>query len=94
MYDKHSGELVGFVDLDKIGNQLFFIKEELQQENHSLAKYLIIVMVRGLTFNLKFPLADFATNGITSDQLFSILWKAVEILETDVGFCCLYNYNK
>lgn len=90
VYDKHSGELIGFVNLGKINNDLLHIDECLRKEPKALAKYVLVLMVRGISTNLKFPLAHYATNGITSDQLFPILWEAVEILEIDLGLNVLF----
>ena len=39
---------------------------------------------------MKFPLAHFSTLGVTSDQLFCILWEAVELLEVDVNLSVLF----
>ena len=89
-YNNHTGELVGFIDLDIVGNDLLNIKEALKKEDKSLAKYVLVIMVRGLGSRLKFPLAHFATCGITSDQLFPLLWKAVEICEVDLGLQVLF----
>ena len=44
MYDKHTGELIGFVDLDKVGNDLMNIQKVLKDEK-VLAKYVLVVMV-------------------------------------------------
>ena len=90
VYDKHTGELIGFVDLNKVGNDLMNIQEVLKGEEKVLAKYVLVVMVRGVASNLKFPLGHFATAGITADQLFPILWKAVEICEIDLDLTVLY----
>jgi len=90
VYDKHSGELVGFVDLDNIGNQLQKMEQEVSQNGNELAKYIIVIMVRGIAIDLKYPFAHFATSGITSDKLFPMLWKAVEILEIDLGLKCMF----
>ena len=90
VYDKHTGELVGFVDLDKVGNDLLNIEEVLKDKEKELAKYVLVVMVRGIASNLKFPLGHFATAGITADQLFPILWKAVEICELDLDLTVLF----
>ena len=90
VYDKHSGELIGFVNLDQIGNSINHIEECIKDESPKLAKNVLVVMVRGVASNRKYPFAHFATSGITSDQLFPILWKGVEILEIDVGLKVLY----
>ena len=90
VYDKHSGELIGFVDLGGIGNSFLNIDECLKKEAKAVAKYVLVIMVRGISTKLKFPFAHFATCGVTSDQLFSVLWQAVEILETDLGLTVLF----
>jgi len=90
VYDRHSGELIGFIDLGDVGNDLLQIQQVKKKESKSLARYVLVLMVRGISTNLKFPLAHFSTNGVTSDQLFSILWQGVEILECDVGLEVLF----
>lgn len=90
VYDKHSGELIGFVNLDKIGNAINHMEDCLKDQTPKLAKNVLVIMVRGIANNLRFPFAHFATTGITSDQLFPILWKAVELLEIDVGLKVLF----
>ena len=44
VYDKHTGELIGFADLDKVGNDLMNIQKVLKDEK-VLARYVLIVMV-------------------------------------------------
>ena len=90
VYDKHSGELIGFIDLDSMSNSLIHMEECIKEEAKKLATHILVVMVRGISVDLKFPLAHFATNGITSDQLFGILWECVELVEIDAGLKVLY----
>ena len=90
VYDKKSGQLIGFIDLDKTGNCLRNIQQHLKNEGKAVARYVLVIMVRGLSSKLKYPLAHFATNGIVADQLFSILWKAVQILEVDLDLNVLF----
>ncbi|XP_060077288.1 uncharacterized protein LOC132556865 [Ylistrum balloti] len=84
VYDKHSGELIGYCDLDSVGNAFMDLESFLKRDHdktRDLAKFMLIVMVRGIVTALKFPLAAFATMSITADFLFPIIWKAVHILE-------------
>lgn len=90
VYDKHTGELIGFINLDLTGNSILDIEHSLKDEAPKMAKNVLVIMVRGIASNLKFPLAHFATAGITADQLFTILWEAVEILELDTGLKVLF----
>ena len=42
VYDKHIGELIGFVDLDKVGNDLMNIQEVLKDEEKVLGQNFFI----------------------------------------------------
>ena len=90
VYDRHTGELVGFIDLDKTGNQLLALEHALLDENPKLAKYMLVVMVRGACSDFKYPLACYATDGIKSELIDTIVWEAVEVLEAIVGLKVLY----
>ncbi|CAG2208384.1 THAP9 [Mytilus edulis] len=83
-------ELIGFINLDQTGNSILDIEHSMKDEVPKMAKNVLVIMVRGIASNLKFPLAHFATAGITADQLFTILWEAVEILELDTGLKVLF----
>ena len=75
VWDKVTGELIGYVDLgDPDTNFAVFEKVEL-------ASHVLVLFVRGLYTDLKFALANFGTQGITSYALVPIFWKAVSILE-------------
>eukprot|EP00794_Sanderia_malayensis_P011654 gene11654-12853_t len=76
VFDKHTKELIGFVDLgDPDLNFACFEKAE------ELATHVLVFYVHGLASNLKFNLAYFATSCLTSFKIMSIFWKAVSILE-------------
>ncbi|CAG2199465.1 THAP9 [Mytilus edulis] len=82
VYDKHTGELIGFCDLDSIGNEILNLENLVGNcQKSQVAKFMLVIMVRGVTSNLKFPLAGFATNSITADFLYPIIWKAVSLIE-------------
>lgn len=61
VYDKNTGELVGYVDLDSVGNQILEIEKLTNNTSSKLAKFMLVLMVRGVTTSLKFPFAAFAT---------------------------------
>ena len=46
-----------------------------------LATHVLAFMIRSIVNLSKFTLANFATNGITSAQIFPLFWKAVGICE-------------
>ena len=90
VYDKHSGELVGYVNLDNIGNELINFQNNTQNGALSVAKFLLVVMVRGVCTGFKYPLSTFATDGITADFLYPLIWEAIEIVELDANLKVLY----
>ena len=81
VYNKHSGEMIGFTHLGDINDEL--MKLEQGDERPPVAKYVFAIMVRGLIFKLEFSYAHFATEGVTADFLHPIVWEAVRRLEAD-----------
>ena len=76
VWDKHTNELIGFVDLgDTDINYATLIKSD------DLASSILVFLIRSLHNPLSFSVATFATKSITSYQLFPLFWKAVSILE-------------
>lgn len=76
VFDKITGELIGYVDLgDPDVN--FATLEELDE----VATHALVFLIRGVCTELKFSLAYFSTNGVTSSQLMPLFWEAVAILE-------------
>ena len=82
VFDKHSGQLIGYVDLGDPDLNYSTFKNTDDLATHALVYYL-----RGLASDLKFSFAYFATKGVTSYQLMPIFWEAVFILEVT---CKLY----
>ena len=77
VFDKVTGELIGFVDLgDPDVN--FAVLEKADE----IATHALVFLIRGVCTQLKFSLAYFATSGVTSIQLLPIFWEAVCILES------------
>ena len=81
VYNKHSGEMIGFTHLGDINNEL--MKLEQGNEHPPIANHVLIIMVRGLLFKLEFPYAHFGTEGVTADVLYPIVWEAIRLLEAD-----------
>ena len=79
VYDKFTGKVVGFTDLGNINDELLHLEEACQgDEKHpTIATHILVLMVRGVFFKLQFPYAHFATNGVTGDLLFPIVWEAI-----------------
>ena len=90
VYDKHTGQLIGFVDLGSINNHLARFEQLLCEDGEEmniplLAKSMVVFMVRGLFTTLKFPYAQFPCSSLTGEQLFSPFWEAIFRLER-MGF--------
>ena len=80
VWDKHTGELIGYVDLgDPAINYGTFEKVD------TIASHILVFMLRSIKNPFKFSLANFATTTATSSQLFSLFWKAVGICEITCG---------
>ena len=99
IYDKHSGQLIGFVNLGKINNHLARFEQSLFDDDHPtvnnppLAKSMLAFMVRGLFTKLKFVYAQFPCISLTGEQLFCPFWEAVFRLER-IGFNGKYEMHQ
>jgi len=89
VYDKHSGELIGYTELGDINTHLTTLERSLTGESPSLASTVMSFMVRGLFSKLQFPYAHFPCHQITGDLLYDPFWEAVFRLERS-GFKVLY----
>ena len=87
VYDKHEGCLIGFVNLGTINNQLleFVAALSADKEYRSLAKTMLVFMVRGLFQKLNYPYVQFACAHLSADLLFDPVWEAISRLER-LGF--------
>ncbi|CAB4015415.1 Transposable element P transposase, partial [Paramuricea clavata] len=75
-YDKHSGDLIGFIDLvDPMTNYACLDKED------SVATHALTFLVRGLGTDMKHIIAYYFTGNVTSYHLMPIFWKVVSTLE-------------
>ena len=71
MYDKHSKQLIGFVNLGSTNDQLLAFEKSLTDSPKTeLATSMLVVLVRGLFSKLEFPYAQFSTNDTTGDLFF------------------------
>ena len=84
VYDKYSGELVGFTNLGDINRHLVDFEQSIsgdRQPSQPLVSTMMVFMVRGLFTKLQFAYAQFPCGSITGDLLFGPLWEAVYRLE-------------
>ena len=79
VFDKTSGELIGFIDL---GDPLTTFANT--DEETTIASHALVFLVRGLCTNLKHVVAYYFTGNVTSFQLLPLFWKVVGLLETTV----------
>ena len=80
----HVGELVGFTDLGDINTHLADFQAHLENctvPTKTMAKSVLVLMVRGLSSGLQFPYAQFPCASLRGDQMFHIIWKAVGRLQ-------------
>ena len=80
VYNKNSGGLVGFTNLGQINTHLLQFQHSLEggKENPSrtLAKTMLVFMVRGLSQRLQFPYAQFpCTATMSGDMLYDLVWE-------------------
>ena len=75
-WDKHSGEIIGFVDLGDLNTNFATLKNV-----QSLATHVLVFLVKSVVNPLSYSLATFGTDGITADQFMVIFWRAICYLE-------------
>ena len=80
VYDKHSSHVLGFVELNDLYDELLQL-EDSEEGHKPVATHVLAFMVRGIFTDLKFPFAHFPTKDISGDQLFSLIWDAIERIE-------------
>lgn len=80
VYNKHTGEIIGFTNLGDINDDLLRLEQE--GERPLIAKQVLALMVRGIMFKLNFPFAHFASRGATADIIFPIVWEAIRRLQS------------
>ena len=86
VYDKVTGELVGFVNIGNDVDDCHVIRNKEESiKTANVATHALVFMVTSIASRLKFSLGYFATTTATADQLFLLMWKAVGLLETYAG---------
>ena len=76
VFDKVTGELIGFVDLGDPMTNFANVTDEDPVATHALA-----FLVRGLCTDMKHVIAYFFTGNVTSFQLMPLFWRIVSVLE-------------
>ena len=82
VFDKHQGNLIGFVNLGEINNHLLKFEEMLQGHDYcTLANSMLVFMVRGLFSKFNFPYAQLCCSDLSGDLMFDPFWEAIARLE-------------
>ena len=76
VWDKHTGELIGYVDLGD--TELNYATLE---KTDNIATHILAFLIRSIVNPFKFSLANFAISGASASQMFPLLWKAISICE-------------
>ncbi len=80
VFDKVSGELIGFIDLgDPMTNYATL------QEEDTIASHALAFLMRGLATDLKHIIGYYFTGNVTSIQIMPIFWKIVSVLELSLN---------
>jgi len=82
VFDKNTGELIGFMNLGEDLNNMF---RKNQGAQNSVASHALVFIVCGVASQLKFMLGYFATCTATSDMHFPLLWRAIGYCESYAG---------
>ena len=83
VFDKNSGNLVGFIDLGDPMTNFASISDE---DEDPIASHTLAFLVRGLCADLKHIIAYFLTGNVTSYQIMPLFWRTVTT-ET-LCMCC------
>lgn len=86
VFNKNTGELVGFTNLSQVNQDIEEIVSRLQSSStiHTtlLAKKMLAFMVRPIFKpSIAFTIAAFPTRDLSRSQLFPLVWEVVESLE-------------
>ena len=82
VYDKYTGDLMGYVDLGDPDLNMHHSKIKMIWQHQ-------IFYVTRLTSKLKFELGYLATKGILSYQIMCTFWRAVMVLENTLCLCVI-----
>ena len=81
VYNKHTSQIMGYVNLGNTEQQLRSLEEDDQSIANNVATHMLQFMVRGLSQRLEYPVAHFATATLTAEQLYPMVWEVVGKLE-------------
>ncbi|XP_070562112.1 uncharacterized protein [Ptychodera flava] len=88
VYDKYTGQLIGFVNLGNVNEELVNLERQINGEDVNItdiASHILVLMIRGLTFELEMSIGYWPTVGCRSDHLVDIIWPTISCLELSCG---------
>ena len=88
VFDKVSGDLIGFIDLGDPMTNFACLSEDDPVASHTLA-----FLVRGLCTDLKHIIAYFFTGNVTSFQIMPLFWRTVAVLEVSLHLSVIAAVN-
>ena len=83
VFDKHETEVVGFVDVGDVNNELADLERKCStaDQHPAIATHMLVLMVREVFTGSCFPYAHFPTTMSKAEHLFDIVWEAIERIE-------------
>ena len=85
VYNKTTGDLVGYCRIGEINDHLLQLEREYTESNGdntcTLAKTMLVLMIRGLFTSFTFPYASFATSNLTGEQMVPIFYEGIMRIE-------------
>lgn len=83
VFDKHSGQMIGFANLGEINNHLIDFEQSINYQSNipKFAKTMLVFMVHGLFNKLQFPYVQFPAANLSGDLLYEPFWEAVGRIE-------------
>ena len=86
VYDKHSLQVIGFVHLGDINDQLLKFERAQTRDSQEavtppIAKHMLVFMVRGIFSKLEFPYVQFPCASTAGDVIFPLVRECIKRLE-------------
>ena len=83
VYNKHDCRIIGFIDYGDVNNSILEFERSFEgsKPDGNVAEHMLVFMVRGVFIRLKFPFAQYPTNNLSADLLYSMAWSVVRSLK-------------
>ena len=85
VYNKHSGQLVGYINMGDINNHLLLFEKQVTEgdvlQMPTLAKTMMVFMIKSLLSGFRFPYLLLPCASVSGDLLFKPFWDSVFRLE-------------